>query len=193
MHTFRRILFLTLTTVVAATACDSSEAGVLDPEIPLVGAESPRGDWVFRINGGGVGMEQVTSQLNNVHVNAWLYEDGSVDGSVFINIRTPKGQDDLGTELSAFGRWDASCMEVDGNMAWISGPLVRGRRVSGLPSLPLGTEFLAIIQRNGPGDYVGYFAPAFFVGAADCTDRPPFPPGGDDYTLHGNFTFHERG
>lgn len=183
----------------ALAAC--AEPATHDPLAPeqvaptLTITAAPKAPVLYRINGGGTAHDDFSGGVNNAHVNVVARADGTVEGSFTIQIGIPPGQDELDQGLS--GKFDAvaDCVEVEGDLAWISGTLttVRDAYLGGAPIPVPGDPQMVVIQDSGPGQFISFFAPPAFWGVTDCQDKPSpaafFPPP-PFITLNGNMTIH---
>ena len=157
-------------------------------------AASSANDWVVRVTAGGAAFDPGTNQLNNGRANVTRYADGTVEGEFALRGRIPKGQNELELDLEFDVVAEADCLEVDGNMIWISGRLSKVRRfdIPGIPPQVPGDPLMAVVIDNGPADDLGFFnVPAAF-GVEDCTGRPPFPDVPGIEPVRGNWTVHRR-
>ena len=127
----------------------------------------------------------------------WIYDfsvrataraDGSAEGTILLQSHIPPGENDAGVPLDWWAELALDCVEVDGDMAWLTGYFVRVRTNS-----PFGPEVdpdaespgMLIVRQLGPGQVEVNVGPAFIFGADDCHDRPPMIPGN---SMNGNIT-----
>ena len=103
--------------------------------------------------------------------------DGTDAGTVRFLSRTPKGQNNVGFPGDWWAVAEIDCVEVDGNIAWMSGTIVEARTDS--PFGPgVGSTPLFIVQDNGAtGPDVVNVGPAGAFGVTDCRERPTIFPG----------------
>jgi hypothetical protein len=110
-------------------------------------------------------------------VRASISTDGVNSGVVRFSSHQPPGQNDEGFP----GAWHAEvavdCLEIEGNTAWISGPIVNARTDSPFgPQVGVGTA-LVIVRDHGPtGPDEVNVGPASQFGVNDCRDRPAIFP-----------------
>jgi hypothetical protein len=110
-------------------------------------------------------------------MQATQHEDGTDTGTVKFRSFQPPGQNDAGFPGEWTGEVSVNCVEVEGNTAWLTGPVVRARTDSPFgPSV--GGIAMFIVRDNGAAavDEIAV-GPASIFGAETCRDRPPLPAG----------------
>ena len=195
----RRSSALLALPVVFAFACSDQPTGPPDASAlsPVFSAHASAAVWVAKVSGGFGGFENGTGDLiplgqkndiNHIQINAKLFGDGSASGSLtgkrqLVNTAVPG----LNT-LLIFHIIKASvtCLEVDGNQAWIGGVVQKGALNAVLP-LPPGTEAVFQVVLQPDGSVLVQLAP---IPAALCTTKPDVP---NKYRAdNGNLTITDR-
>ena len=117
-------------------------------------------------------------------IDARKLKDGTDEGVVRFRSHLPAGRNNAGASLDWSAVISVDCVEVEGNVGWITGVIVEAQTDS--PFGPgVGGVGMLIVQDNGPsGVDVVNVGPAVAFGAADCRDRPALSPGG---VVDGNF------
>lgn len=119
-------------------------------------------------------------------VNARKLADGTDEGTVRFRSHLPPGKNEAGASLDWWAEVAIDCVEIDGNLAWMSGAIVAAGGTSPVGPVVGPGPAMLIIQDNGPSgvDEINV-GPAVAFGANDCRDKPAFSlDGGTD----GNFT-----
>jgi hypothetical protein len=165
-----------LATLAIGVACtDSAEPTAVEPEVRLAAGGELGPDVVATVVGGGGGpifnAPGGAPFLGYLTVGVRERSDGSVDGSFGFDLHAPPGP-----QLVA-ARVDATCLFIDGNQAWVSGPVVWGR---GFAAGDVGQTAFVFVEDGGVGQDLVQFAPIVFADppATDCTDRPTVGPPG---------------
>lgn len=109
--------------------------------------------------------------------NVTKWGDETAAGTVRFLSHTPPGVNTVDFPGDWLGEVSIDCVEVDGNIAWMSGAVVRSRTDS--PFGPSeGDVALFIVRDNGPeqADEINV-GPVWAFGATDCHDTPPIGAG----------------
>jgi hypothetical protein len=182
---------------VTLTACgDGVPTSPQDPG-PAAGAAVAGGPGVVASVKGGAHYD-LLNPPDFVGDFKWIYDfsirataraDGSAEGTVLLQSHIPPGRNDAGVPLDWWAEIAIDCVEVDGDMAWLTGSFVRTRTDS-----PFGPQVnpdadgsaMLIVRQMGPGQLEVNVGPSvIFGGADDCHDRPPMIPGN---SMNGNIT-----
>ncbi len=165
---------------VAVGCTDTTDATSADPQFARGGVAGSR--WVAQVVGGLRGLDVLAQRdINMLAFQAKLFADGSVSGTaqtsrLFVHPFFPS-DDQVVPLFRAHG--DVTCLEVDGNRAWIGVTVVRGFLDVGEP--PDGTridvagfEVVEFLIDNGDGTVD---AQVEFADASSCVDKgePAFP------------------
>ena len=179
--------------VVTACGCD----GITKPEthdsVAVVGTPGAVAGWVQQVNGGGTG-HLPNGLIQQVHVQAQGWADGSARGSVAISARVPPGQNSLPFDVNFGWTADIDCLTVSGGLAWMSGTVssTRNQAFPGPLPVAIGDPVMAVVRDKNadPSLPPGFFSPAAVFGTTDCRDTPDVPPLAEGIVLHGVFSIH---
>jgi hypothetical protein len=131
--------------------------------------------------------------IYNFAIHAERSSDGSANGSITMVSHIPPGSNEDGVALDWWFEIEVDCLEVEGDMAWMTGPVVRARTDSpvgpGTGGSGAGGLGLVMVRDMGPGngDWINVGPPSFY-GAEDCRDKPPI----GDAETSGNVTIFPR-